>query len=152
MDPRLFEAIAGNDKNGFINLVQENENFLEQRTVSSRSTVVHLASRFGHIELVMEILKLHPMVGAEDIKLETPLHEACRQGHTEILKLLLETNPWAAVKLNADNRSAFFIACCNGHADLVKLLSNQSWLPGLEDERFVLTCLHVATSRGHTGW
>ncbi|KAK7845274.1 ankyrin repeat-containing protein itn1 [Quercus suber] len=151
MDPRLFEAIAGNDKNGFINLVQENDNFLEQRTVSSRSTVLHLASRFGHIELVMEILKLHPMVGAEDIKLETPLHEACRQGHTEILKLLLETNPWAAVKLNADNRSAFFIACCHGHFDLVKLLSNQSWLPGLEDERFVPTCLHVATSRGHTG-
>ncbi|KAM3699705.1 hypothetical protein ACJW31_05G046100 [Castanea mollissima] len=134
MDPRLFEAIAGNDKNGFTNLVQENENFLEQRTVSSRSTVLHLASRFGHIEL-------------------TPLHEACRQGHTEILKLLLGTNPWAAVKLNADNRSAFFIACCHGHVDLVKLLSNQSWLPGLEDERFVdgngYSPLHHSCNSGH---
>ena len=152
MDPRLYEAIAGNEKKGFINLVQENENFLEQRTDGSRSRVLYFASRFGHIELVMEILKLHLMVGAEDIKLETPLHEACRQGHNEILKLLLETNPRVAVKLNADNWSAFFIACCHGHVDLVKLLLNQSWLPGLEDEQFVPTCLHVVTSRGHTGW
>lgn len=151
MDPRLLEAIARNDKNTFINLVRENENFLEQRTDGSRSTVLHLASRFGHVKLVMEILKLRPMVAAENNKLETPLHEACSRGHTEVLKLLLEHNPWAACKLNADNQSAFFMACSHGHVDLVKLLLNQSWLVGLEDEGFDPTCLHVAASRRHTG-
>ncbi|KAK7845321.1 ankyrin repeat-containing protein itn1 [Quercus suber] len=150
MDPRLFEAIAKNDQKSFIDLVQENENFLEQRAGGSKGTVLHLASRFGHIELVMEILKLRPMVSAENNKLETPLHEACRRGHTEVLKLLLENNPWAACKLNADNQSAFFIACSHGHVDMVRLLLNQSWLTGLEDEGFDQTCLHVAASRGHT--
>ena len=114
MDPRLLEAIARNDENTFINLVRENENFLEQRTVVPRA-VLHLASRVGHVKLVMEILKLRPMVAAENNKLETPLHEACSRGHTEVLKLLLEHNPWAACKLNADNQSAFFMACSHGH-------------------------------------
>ncbi|KAM3747558.1 hypothetical protein ACB098_05G044100 [Castanea mollissima] len=150
MDPRLVEAIAKNDQKSFVDLVQENENFLEQRTGGSKGTVLHLASRFGHIELVIEILKLRPMVSAENNKLETPLHEACRRGHTEVLKLLLENNPWAACKLNADNQSAFFIACSHGHVDMVRLLLNQSWLTGLEDEGFDQTCLHVAASRGHT--
>ena len=128
MDPRLFEAIAKNDQKSFIDLVQENENFLEQRTGGSMGMVLHLASTFGHIELVMEILKLRPMVSAENNKLETPLHEACRRGHTEVLKLLLENNPWAACKLNADNQSAFFIACSHGHVDMVRLLLiSPSW-------------------------
>uniref|UniRef100_A0A2N9E6V1 PGG domain-containing protein n=1 Tax=Fagus sylvatica TaxID=28930 RepID=A0A2N9E6V1_FAGSY len=151
MDQRLFEAIAINDKNKFINLVRENERILEQRTDGSKSTVLHLASRFGHIELVVEILKLCPMVAEENIKLETPLHDACRRGHTEVLKLLLENDPWAACKLNADNQSAFFMACSHGHVDLVKLLLNQSWLVGLVDDGLDPTCLHVAASRGHTG-
>ncbi|KAG6665227.1 hypothetical protein CIPAW_02G147100 [Carya illinoinensis] len=149
MDPRLMVAVARNDQNTFINLVRENEDFLDQRTAESRNTVLHWASRFGHTDLVKEVLKLRPMfVEAENAKLETPLHEACRLGQTQILKLLLETNPGAACKLNAENQSPFFVACSNGHLDVVKILLNQSWLVGIEDEGLDSTCLHVAVSRG----
>ncbi|KAF5453108.1 hypothetical protein F2P56_028046 [Juglans regia] len=150
MDPRLLmEAVAKNDENTFINLVRENEDFLDQRTAESMNTVLHWASRFGDTALVKEVLKLRPMfVDAENAKLETPLHEACRHGQTEVLKLLLEANPEAACKLNAENQSPFFVACSNGHLDVVKILLNQSWLVGLEDEGLDATCLHVAASRG----
>lgn len=153
MDPRLLmEAVARNDINTFINLVRENQDFPDQRTDEYRNTVLHWASRFGHTELVKEVLKLRPMfVDAENAKLETPLHEACRHGRTEVLKLLLEANPGAACKLNAENQSPFFVACSNGHLDVVKILLNQSWLVGLEDEGLDSTCLHVAASRGFKG-
>lgn len=152
MDPRLLEAVARNDKNTFINLVRENEDFLDQRTAESNNTVLHWASRFGHTELVAEVLKLRPIfVDAENAKLETPVHEACRHGHTEVLKLLLEINHGAACKLSAENQSAFFVACCNGHLDVVKILLNQSWLVGLEDVGLDSTCLHVTASRGFKG-
>ncbi|KAG7992372.1 hypothetical protein I3843_02G125000 [Carya illinoinensis] len=163
MDPRLMVAVARNDKNTFINLVRDNEDFLDQRTAESRNTVLHWASRFGHTDLVKEVLKLRPMfVEAENAKLETPLHEACRHGQTQVLKLLLETNPGAACKLNAENQSPFFVACSNGHLDVVKILLNQSWLvdivrellnvcPGLARtfDRNGYSPLHCACISGH---
>ncbi|KAK9266106.1 hypothetical protein L1049_003452 [Liquidambar formosana] len=151
MDPRLLEAIVRNDTPTFISLVRENEGVLEQRTADSSNTVLHLASKFGHIELVMEIVKLRPdMVAAENKKLETPLHEACRQGKVRVVMPLLEMNRWVACKLNCENQSALFMACCNGHVNVVKLLLNQPWLLGLEEDGVDQNYLHVAASRGHT--
>jgi ankyrin repeat protein len=77
-----------------MSLVNKNEEILQQRTANTLHTPLHLASRFGHIELVKEIVKLCPdMIAAENNKLETPFHEASRQGNVEVFELLLDTNP-----------------------------------------------------------
>ncbi|KAK6284488.1 hypothetical protein POUND7_003440 [Theobroma cacao] len=149
MDPRLLEAIAGNDALALTSLVRENEGILEQRTTNSLNTALHLALRFGSNNLVMEIIKLQPnLVATENRKLETPLHEACRAGNAEAVMLLLESNPWIACNLNCENQSPLFIACSNGRLNLIKLLLNQPWLQGLEDDAD-LTCAHEAASKGH---
>lgn len=152
MDQSLLEAIAKNERHTFMNLVRENEEILQQRTVNTLHTPLHLASRFGHIDLVTEIVKLCPdMVAAENSKLETPFHEACRQGNVKVLLLLLDANPWAACKLNSDSQSAFYMACSHGHLNVIKLLLSKPWLQGLEEDNFVHNSLHVAVSRGYTG-
>ncbi|GLT70857.1 hypothetical protein SLA2020_429110 [Shorea laevis] len=54
-------------------------------------TALHLASKFGHVEMVSEIVKLCPdMVATQNKMLETPIHEACRRGTAEVLKVLLD--------------------------------------------------------------
>ncbi|KAK9266098.1 hypothetical protein L1049_003444 [Liquidambar formosana] len=151
MDFRLFEAIFTNDKPTFMTLVQDNQDILEQKTAKSLNTALHLATRFGQVEFVREIVKLRPdMVAAINEDLETPLHEACKQGNAEVLNLLLEANPLAACMLNYKGRSALFKACSNGHLHLVKLLLNTPRLLDLEDNGVDQTSLHVAAARGHT--
>ncbi|KAK1575502.1 hypothetical protein Q3G72_006043 [Acer saccharum] len=152
MDPRVFYAIAGNDIPSFLRLVQEDEGILDQRLIGSLNTVLHLASKYGHINLVREIIKLRPeMAAAENKKLETPLHVACRKGDIEVAMLLLKTNPWLPCKFNSKNQSALFIACSNGHLNVVKLLVNEpwQWFVGTEEDGTQLNSLHVAASNGH---
>lgn len=105
MDPRLLESISSNNIPAFISLVHENEGLIEERTADSLNTVLHLASKFGNIDMVSEITKLCPeMVTAENKHLETPVHEACRVGNASILKLLLEANPRGACRLNSEKK------------------------------------------------
>ncbi|KAK3219922.1 hypothetical protein Dsin_013892 [Dipteronia sinensis] len=149
MDRRIFCAIAENDIPSFTRLVQEDDGILEQRTIGSLNTVLHFASKYGHINMVMEIIKLRPeMAAVENKLLEIPLHVACRQGDIEVVMLLLKTNPWLSCKLNSKNQSALFIACSNGHLNVVKLLLNQPWCVRIEDEA-QLNSLHLAASKGH---
>lgn len=151
MNPRLLEAIAGNDIQTFVNLVQNNEGLLLQATGESKDSVLHLAARFGHVELVSEIIKLFPdLVSAKNISEEIPLHEACRQGNVDVVMLLFEANPWIACTRNTEKQTPYFTACSYGHVDVVNSFSNH--FPNVLDfEDGVLCPLHVSTSEGHVG-
>ncbi|KAL6285640.1 hypothetical protein ACE6H2_010030 [Prunus campanulata] len=150
MDPRLLESISSNNIPAFISLVHENEGLIEERTADSLNTVLHLASKFGNIDMVSEITKLCPeMVTAENKHLQTPAHEACRQGNASILELLLEANPRAACRLNSKKKSASFVACSLGHFDAVNVLLKQPGIASLEEVGLDQTCIHVAASSGH---
>ncbi|XP_015894585.3 ankyrin repeat-containing protein At5g02620 [Ziziphus jujuba] len=151
MDPNLLEAIRGNDIPTFTSLVQKNEKVLDQREAVTKNSVLHIASKFGHTEMVSNIVMLRPdMVSAENKDLETPVHEACRIGNGKVLKLLLESNPGVAKKPNSANKTALFIACRYGHLDAVNLLLDQPGIPVLGKAGFDQTCIHVAASEGHT--
>ncbi|XP_022732330.1 ankyrin repeat-containing protein At5g02620-like [Durio zibethinus] len=150
MDRRLLETILIGDIPNFLNLIQEDEHIIEQTVPRSLNTVLHLASRFGHVELAAEIVRLRPeMVAAENEKLETPLHEACREGRVEIVKLLVGIDPWVVYKVNMEEKSALFVACERGKVDVVKLLLDCPWMLMLEVDASI-TSLHVAASAGHT--
>ncbi|PIN01276.1 26S proteasome regulatory complex, subunit PSMD10 [Handroanthus impetiginosus] len=129
-------------------IVQENAGILDQRSDESLDTALHIATRYGHIEFVAEILRLSPfMAGADNKRGETPLHEACRIGHDKILMMLLETNPWVASKVNCQGQSALYLACCGGHLKVASIFLNQPWLQELDDGESG-TFLHVAASEG----
>lgn len=152
MDSRLLEAIRANDVPTLITLSQANEGILQQRTVESLDTALHLASKFGHVEMVSKIVDLCPaLVATQNKMLETPIHEACRLGNANILQLLLEANPRAACKRNSENKCAFFLACSHGHLDVVILLLNHPGMRGLDENVFDLTSMHVAATNGDTG-
>ncbi|KAI3455467.1 hypothetical protein Pfo_012130 [Paulownia fortunei] len=131
----LKQAILENDMENFALIVQENAGILEQRSDESLDTVLHLATRYGRIELVAEILRLCPFM-------------ACRRGHDKILMMLLETDPWVASKLNCQDQSALYLACCYGHLKAASIFLNQPWLQELDDGDNA-TFLHVAASEGH---
>ncbi|PQQ20663.1 ankyrin repeat-containing protein [Prunus yedoensis var. nudiflora] len=149
MDSKLFGAIARNDKQTFINFVQENEEFLSQKSGEAKNTVLHVAARFGHVELVSEIIKLLPdLVSVVNNREETPLDTACRQGEADVVMLLLEANPWVASMLNSENQTPFFIACSYGNREVVKLFTDLPWVLDFE-ENAVLSALHVSVAQGH---
>ncbi|KEH39550.1 ankyrin repeat plant-like protein [Medicago truncatula] len=151
MDQEFFDAIKKNDMITFSSIVKEREGILNQKTDDTFSAPLHLASKYGCIEMVSEIVKLCPdMVSAENKNMETPIHEACRQENVKVLMLLLEVNPTAACKLNPTCKSAFLVACSHGHLDLVNLLLNLSEIVGQEVAGFDQACFHVAAVRGHT--
>ncbi|KAJ4974912.1 hypothetical protein NE237_008086 [Protea cynaroides] len=150
MDRRLYEASARGDVPAFLDLIKEDEELIKQTTFRTSNTVLHIVTKFGHLDLATEIVKIQPeMVSAVNERNETPLHEACREGHLELMKLMLRTDPRVAYKLNILNESVLYVACGRGQFDLVKqLLLDRSWLLLLEDDRFT-TSLHVAASAGY---
>ncbi|XP_017982194.1 PREDICTED: ankyrin repeat-containing protein At3g12360 [Theobroma cacao] len=151
MDRLLRESVLRGDVPSFLKLIQEDEDIIKQTAPGSLKTVLHLAARFGHVELASEITKLSPeMVGAEDEKLETPLHEACREGRVEIVRLLVGTDPWVVYKVNQEEESALFVACERGQVDVVKLLLNYPSNMLMLEVDASTTSLHVAASAGHT--
>ncbi|XP_050227922.1 ankyrin repeat-containing protein At5g02620-like [Mercurialis annua] len=151
MDRRLQETILKGDIPTFLALIQENENIINQEMPSgSRNTILHMAARFGHLELAEEIVKLRPeMVSEVNKKMESPLHEACRQGKVEMVKLLVETDPWVLYKLNRENESVLFVACERGKLEVVNyLLEFQGLL--MPEVDAVTTSLYAAALGGFT--
>ncbi|KAF2304440.1 hypothetical protein GH714_031485 [Hevea brasiliensis] len=151
MDRRLQETILRGDIPTFLSLIRENENIIDKTiTTWSSNTILHLAARFGPLELAKEILKLKPeMVSEVNEKSETPLFEACREGRTDMVMLLVESDPWVVYKVNQDNETALFAACERGKLDVVNCLLNFQHLLMLEVDGLT-TSLHVAALGGHT--
>ncbi|KAK6782501.1 hypothetical protein RDI58_020297 [Solanum bulbocastanum] len=154
MDRRLNEAVFRGDVEAIQKLIEEDSNIVKQTLEGSlQHTILHLAARLGHVELVREIVKLFPeMVSAENRDQETPLHEACREGRVEIVRILLENDPWITYKTNLWDKSVLYVACERGRIEVVKYLldnNNMHMLLMLEVDMST-TSLHAAASSGHT--
>ncbi|XP_023739431.1 ankyrin repeat-containing protein NPR4 [Lactuca sativa] len=149
MDWVVTQAIINNDTTGFRKMVEEDEHVVDKRM--ENATVLHLASRLGHVEMVSLILELRPQMVTEEnnINSETPIHEACRMGQYSVVRLLMEANKWMAAKLNSENQSALFLACDYGHLNIVNFLLDHTytslWLLNIFDHA---ACLYAAASRG----
>ncbi|KAG5591612.1 hypothetical protein H5410_042126 [Solanum commersonii] len=154
MDRRVNEAVFRGDVEAIQKLIEEDSNIVKQTLEGSlQHTILHLAARLGHVELVREIVKLFPeMVSAENRDQETPLHEACREGRVEIVRILVENDPSIAYKSNLWDKSVLYVACERGRIEVVKYLlhnNNMHMLLMLEVDMST-TSLHAAASSGHT--
>ncbi|KAK9266103.1 hypothetical protein L1049_003449 [Liquidambar formosana] len=157
MDYPLYTAISENHTTSCTSLVQDNQDLLERKTWKTLNTALHLATRFGGVDMRSKIVELRPdLVAAVNWKLDTPLHEACRQGNDEVFTLLLQANPLVACKLNYKSKSALYKACSNGHLPVVKLLLKTAGLLDLEEDGDLVlqydndgrTPLHLAARNG----
>ncbi|XP_019179466.1 PREDICTED: ankyrin repeat-containing protein At5g02620-like [Ipomoea nil] len=151
MDPRHREVVLRGDLAALHQLIQRDANFVTQVLPASLNTVLHLAARFGKLEMAAEVARSNPeLVSAVNAELETALHEACREGHGEIARLLLEVCPGVAYQMNCREESALYVACERGKAQVVNhLLIDFPMLLTLELD-LSTTSLHVAASSGHT--
>uniref|UniRef100_M0ZYY6 Ankyrin repeat-containing protein n=1 Tax=Solanum tuberosum TaxID=4113 RepID=M0ZYY6_SOLTU len=155
MERRVNEAVFRGDVEAIQKLIEEDSNIVRQTIEGSlQHTILHLAARLGHVELVREIVKLFPeMVSAENRDQETPLHEACREGRVEIVRILVENDPSIAYKTNLWDKSVLYVACERGRIEVVKhfLLNNNMHMLLMLEVDMSTTSLHVAASSGHTG-
>ncbi|KAL8214546.1 hypothetical protein R6Q57_003995 [Mikania cordata] len=150
MNRLVYETVLKGDAIAFLGLVKENETMVKQTVAESSNTVLHLAARFGHLELVSEILDQWPeMVVAENKDLETALHEACREGKVEVMKALMAADDGLVGKVNCRGESVLFVACERGKVEVVKQLLGFQWLLVHELDMFVCS-IHVAAADGHT--
>ncbi|MED6204830.1 hypothetical protein PIB30_012328 [Stylosanthes scabra] len=159
MDQRLPNAIRKNDITTFSILVKENEEILYGRTAGSFNTSLHLASKYGCTEMVLEILRLCPdMVFYENKNLQTPVHEACRKRNVKILMLLLEAcklnpadivrellNQWPELTevIDENGNSALHLAVIEGHYKLAEFLINKTKLNIKAKNNFGFTALDI---------
>lgn len=154
IDSELYDACFHGNVPVFLDLVRPNNDVLEQTTYPSQDTVLHIASECGHVDLVAEIIRLQPEMGLElavNANMETPLHKACSRGHKKLAKLLLAKDASVASKLDCENRSAFFVACTNGHLDVVRLLLSKADRGTVYKlDRAKRSALFMACSHGHS--
>ncbi|KAM9845042.1 oxysterol-binding protein-related protein 1-like [Aulostomus maculatus] len=74
-----------------------NINYISKTKVSSGWTSLHLASYFGHKDVVEELLKAGADVNLQNTMGDTPLHKAALTGRKEIVLLLLRYDASASI-------------------------------------------------------
>ncbi|XP_047323715.1 ankyrin repeat-containing protein At5g02620-like [Impatiens glandulifera] len=152
MDRRLQEAIVKGDLLALTKLADEDETILDQQISGSMNGVLHLAARFGHKEMVAEVVRRRPELRAiENREMETPLHEACREGNMGIVMILLDDRDNISVyKVNKRRESALFVAAEKGRIDVVKFLIMEYPKILMLEIDLEFSSLHAAATAGHT--
>ena len=89
------------------------------------TTPMNRAALFGHTEIVRILASLADNPNTPDKWGKTPIHRATKRGFTEIVQILapLADNPNAPPPDNSWE-TPIFLAACNGHEEIVKILSS----------------------------
>ncbi|KAI8480800.1 Leucine-rich repeat serine/threonine-protein kinase 1 [Branchiostoma belcheri] len=116
---------------------------LEEGTMGS---LLHIASREGHVKCVNELLEIGANVNALEQE-GTPLSLACQFGHTDVTELLLEheADPWTRIHRQG---TALEIASRHGHMSVINIMLEN--YPDLVSSPSTLTVqLYAACCGGH---
>lgn len=169
MNPSLYRsAMEGN-----VEVLRQHTDVLDGELTSNNNNVLHVASLFGHLKYVQDVLEACPsLLRQPNIKGETPLHMASREGQSKILKSMivqakrleeeLESGWRGALEeilraTNVDGDTALHVAARNCHLEeveyleVVKLLTNED--PAFEHppNNVQETPLYLAAERGNKG-
>ncbi|KAM7518858.1 hypothetical protein LguiB_017820 [Lonicera macranthoides] len=161
MDPELYRSAMV----GHVDFLQQNIEHVRVQITPNMNTVLHVASRFGQIEYVNEILRNCPsLLTMANIKGDSALHIAARGGHSVVAQSLIEqaraqfsgeikNGDFTSVEeftrmRNEDEDTALHEAVRCRDIEIVKLLTNEdpdfSHPPNLADE----TPLYLAAEMG----
>ncbi|KAG9454771.1 hypothetical protein H6P81_007675 [Aristolochia fimbriata] len=134
MDAQLLRAAQTGDVRLLRRLVERDANLLLRATAQD-NTVLHLAARYGHLDVVSEVYARHPSLhGRVNSKGDSPLHVAARAGHSRVVQFLVNcakggSGPGSAAgdgrvlgSRNKRNCTPLLEAVRFGHLDAVVLL------------------------------
>ncbi|KAG7599172.1 Ankyrin repeat [Arabidopsis suecica] len=125
----VIDSILGNNVSTLLALAEENPSVLRERYHRDTlgGTVLHLATKLGHKEIVETIIKLCPsLVGVTNLDGDTPLHFAARWGHATIVAQILASGYAEFTALNGRGETAFVVACRYTHPDVASLILEET--------------------------
>uniref|UniRef100_A0A673G7T5 Espin n=1 Tax=Sinocyclocheilus rhinocerous TaxID=307959 RepID=A0A673G7T5_9TELE len=117
---------------------------------SSGATVLHLASRFNHHEIIDWLLKSgegDPTVATDTGAL--PVHYAAAKGDLPSLRLLLEHSPQVVNFQTKNGATPLYLACQEGHLEVVQYLVKDCGAEPSIRANDGMTPLHAAAQMGH---
>jgi ankyrin repeat protein len=116
------------------------------RVNAKGATGLHLASQFGHLDIVRTLLDGGVEIDAQDEGMETALTRACSAGHEDIVALLLERGADRTVQ-GKKYGTALQVASLHGHKEVAERLLEGVDIDA-ESGQFG-TALQAASLRGH---
>ncbi|XVF77631.1 hypothetical protein PTKIN_Ptkin14bG0061800 [Pterospermum kingtungense] len=92
MDLNLLKAARSGDLEEILKLAKDVERKIYDQTTPEGNTVLHMAARFGHKNLVENIVEQHrSLILKSNLKGETPVHIAARAGKREVVKSFINS-------------------------------------------------------------
>ncbi|NXA56525.1 ESPN protein, partial [Nothocercus julius] len=124
--------------------------FLPQDTDNSGATILHLAARFGHHEVIDWLLRF----GGSDPTAATdtgalPVHYAAAKGDFPSLQLLLGHCPSTLSAQTKTGATPLYLACQEGHLEIIQYLVKECGADPHVRANDGMTPLHAAAQMGH---
>ena len=108
-------------------------------------TPLHIACKYGHIQIVTLLLKKEII----DVNKNAPLCIACKNGHIQIVELLLLDDRVDINQNEVNGNSPLYIACENGNFEIVIKLLEFNNIDINKINKEGATPLHSACKNGH---
>ncbi|XP_024611888.1 espin [Neophocaena asiaeorientalis asiaeorientalis] len=118
---------------------------------NSGATVLHLAARFGHPEVVNWLLRHgggDPTVATDTGAL--PLHYAAAKGDFPSLRLLVGHHPEGVNAQTKNGATPLYLACQEGHLEVTQYLVQECGADPHLSAHDGMTPLHAAAQMGHS--
>ncbi|GLJ27990.1 hypothetical protein SUGI_0549620 [Cryptomeria japonica] len=149
----VFIACRDGDLSSLRKIYGNNPGLLQELAFEENS-ILHIAAREGHEEIVSWVLThlrdYRFMTKIRNADKNSVLHEGAKGGNSEVVSTMLGYNKSAACKRNQFGETALIIASENGHLEAVRLLMEATpWFMILWPRNDHQTCLHVAAYEGH---
>jgi hypothetical protein len=119
LDEELFDAVKKGDTAKVKKLLEKGAD-VNARDIDG-STALHIAARFGHVEVAELLISHGADVNAKSNYGLTPLYDAARKGHASVAELLIKHGADVNAKTN-DGWTPLHAAAYNGHVEVVRLL------------------------------
>ncbi|KAF8083489.1 hypothetical protein N665_0770s0011 [Sinapis alba] len=137
----IFNAIIQNDIPSFLELVEERESCLEERNMEQdNSTVLHMAAKHGHGELVSKIIELKPsLIFSRNAHGNTPLHLAALLGDVNTVRTLLEFGCETCSARNNNYQTPLHLVCRSISLEAAKLFVEKTNFVGLDELKYTIS-------------
>ncbi|AEC07597.1 Ankyrin repeat family protein [Arabidopsis thaliana] len=138
----IFDAILQNDLPAFLGLVEARESSLEERSEeqNTNNTVLHVAAKLGHRELVAKIIELRPsLLSSRNAYGDTPLHLAALLGDVNIVMQMLDTGLELYSARNNKNQTPLHLAFVSIFMEAAKFIVEKTNSVDLDELNFALS-------------